>query len=71
MTRPMTYEKGVAMIDGVAVKLSKDMSGHESRICVFKGNLSSQDQVSKYLWSGSYHSVLGWICSKQVLFGVR
>ena len=30
MTRPMTYEKGVAMIDGVAVKLSKDMSGHES-----------------------------------------
>ena len=26
---PMTYEKGVAMIDGIAVKLSKDMSGHE------------------------------------------
>ena len=32
--------------------------------------LSSQDQVSKYLWRGSYRSVLGWICSKQVLFGV-
>ena len=33
-------------------------------------NLSSQDQVSKYLWSGSYRSVLGWISSKRVLFGV-
>ena len=33
-------------------------------------NLSSQGQVSKYLWSGSYRSLLGWICSKQVLFGV-
>ena len=33
-------------------------------------NLSSQGQVSKYLWSGSHRSVLGWICSKQVLFGV-
>ena len=25
----MTYEKGVAMIDGMAVKISKEMSGHE------------------------------------------
>ena len=33
-------------------------------------NLSSQGQVSKYLWSGSYRSLLGWICSKQVLIGV-
>ena len=33
-------------------------------------NLSSQDQVLKYLWSGSYRSMVGWICSKQVLFGV-
>ena len=31
---------------------------------------SFQGQVSNYLWSGSYLSVLGWICSKQVLFGV-
>ena len=33
-------------------------------------NQSFQGQVSNYLWSGSYLSVLGWICSKQVLFGV-
>ena len=39
-------------------------------VSIKRRNLSSQDQVSKYLWSGSYLSVLGWICSKQVLFGV-
>ena len=33
-------------------------------------NQSSQSLVSEYLWSDSYRSVLGWICSKQVLFGV-
>ena len=33
-------------------------------------NLSSQGQLSKYLWSGIYRSVLGWICSKQLLLGV-
>ena len=33
-------------------------------------NLSSQGQVSRYLWSGSYRSVLGWICSKPLLLGV-
>ena len=33
-------------------------------------NLPSQDQESKYSWSGSFRSVLGWICSKQVSFGV-
>lgn len=33
---PMTYEKGVAMIDGIAVNLSKDMSGHEGWNCVYK-----------------------------------
>ena len=32
-------------------------------------NLPSQDQVSKYSWNGSFHSVLGWICRKQVSFG--
>ena len=39
-------------------------------VSIKRRNLSSQDQVSKYLWSGSYRSVRGWICSKQVLFGV-
>ena len=33
-------------------------------------NQSFQGQVSNYSWSGSYRSVLGWICSTQVLFGV-
>ena len=33
-------------------------------------NLSSQGLVLKHLWSGSYRSVLGWICSKQALFEV-
>ena len=33
---PMTYEKGVAMIDGMAVKISKDISGHEGWNCVYK-----------------------------------
>ena len=32
----MTYEKGVAMIDGMAVKISKEMSGHEGWNCVYK-----------------------------------
>ena len=39
-------------------------------VSIKRRNLSSQDQVSKYLWSGSYRSVLGWICNKRVLFGV-
>ena len=39
-------------------------------VFIKRRNLSSQGQVSKYLWSGSYRCVLGWICSKQVLFGV-
>ena len=30
----MTYEEGVAMIDGIAVKFSKDVGGHEGWICV-------------------------------------
>ena len=39
-------------------------------VSIKRRNLSFRGQVSKYLWSGSYRSVLGWICSKQVLFGV-
>ena len=30
-------------------------------------NQSFQGQVLNYSWCGSYRSVLGWICSKQVL----
>ena len=39
-------------------------------VFIKRRNLSSQGQVSSYLWSGSYRSVLGWICSKQLLLGV-
>ena len=39
-------------------------------VSIKRRNQSFQGQVSNYSWSGSYRSVLGWICSKQVLFGV-
>ena len=39
-------------------------------VSIKRRNLASQGLVLKYLWSGSYRSVLGCINSKQALFGV-